>query len=42
MVIPNAMALIALYKMVVNEVNTNGKKSVGKTPNQKLYDGEEK
>ena len=38
----NAMALIALYKVVVDEVNTNGKKSVGKTPNEKLYDGVDK
>ena len=42
MVIPNVMALIALYKVVVDEVNTNGKKSVGKTPNEKLYDGVDK
>ena len=36
MVLPNVIALFALSKMVVNEVKTNGKKSVGKTPNVPL------
>lgn len=36
MVLPNVIAMFALSKMVVNEVKTNGKKSVGKTPNVPL------
>jgi AGCS family alanine or glycine:cation symporter len=36
MVFPNALALIALSGLVVTELKTNGKKSVGKTPNQAL------
>ncbi len=37
MVIPNVIALIALSKMVINEVKANGKgKSVGETPCQPL------
>ncbi len=37
MVIPNVMALIVLYKVVVEEIKTNGgKKSADKTPNEKL------
>ena len=36
MVLPNVMALAMLSKVVVNELNTNGKKNVGDTPNQPL------
>lgn len=36
MVIPNALALFMLSKVVVIELKTNGKKSVGDTPNQAL------
>ena len=36
MVIPNVIALIALSGLVVKELKINGKKSVGKTPNQAL------
>ncbi len=36
MVFPNAIALIALSGMVVNELKTNGKKSAVDTPNQPL------
>ena len=36
MVIPNVLALIALSGLVVKELKTNGKKSVGDTPNQAL------
>ncbi len=36
MVIPNVIALIALSKVVVDELKTNGKKSVGETPNEPL------
>ena len=36
MVIPNVMALFMLSKMVVTELKENGKKNVGKTPNQQL------
>ncbi len=38
MVIPNVMALIALNKVVIDELNLNGKKNVGDTPNQPLND----
>jgi AGCS family alanine or glycine:cation symporter len=36
MVLPNVLAMFALSKIVVDEVKTNGKKNVGKTPNQPL------
>lgn len=36
MVIPNVIALIALSKVVIDELKTNGKKSVGETPNEPL------
>ena len=36
MVFPNALALIALSGLVINEVKVNGKKSIGKTQNQPL------
>ncbi|MBR1968368.1 MAG: sodium:alanine symporter family protein [Clostridia bacterium] len=36
MVIPNVIALIALSKVVIDELRTNGKKSVGETPNEPL------
>ena len=36
MVLPNVLAMFALSKIVVDEIKTNGKKSVGKTPNQAL------
>ena len=36
MVLPNVLALSVLYKVVVDELKTNGKKSVEKTPNQPL------
>ncbi len=36
MVLPNALALFMLSKVVVIELKTNGKKSVGDTPNQAL------
>ncbi|MBO7344659.1 MAG: sodium:alanine symporter family protein [Clostridia bacterium] len=42
MVIPNVIALIALSGMVVNELKENGKKSIEKTPNQALYQEENK
>lgn len=38
MVIPNAIALFALSNMVIKELKENGKKSVGKTPNEPLAD----
>lgn len=38
MVIPNVMALIALNEVVIDELNLNGKKNVGDTPNQPLND----
>ncbi len=38
MVIPNVMALFVLSKMVVTELKENGKKNVGKTPNEPLND----
>lgn len=39
MVLPNVIALVALSKMVLNEVKENGgKKSAVETPNQKLSD----
>ena len=43
MVIPNVIALIALYKMVVNELKENGKgKSAVETPNVPLEGVEDK
>ena len=36
MVIPNVLALTVLNKTVINELNLNGKKNVGDTPNQPL------
>ena len=36
MVFPNALALIALSGVVINEVKTNTKRSVGETPNKPL------
>ena len=42
MVIPNAIALLALSGMVINELKENGKKSIEKTPNQALYQEENK
>ena len=36
MVLPNVLAMFALSKLVINELKTNGKKSVGKTPNVPL------
>ncbi|MBQ9734305.1 MAG: sodium:alanine symporter family protein [Clostridia bacterium] len=36
MVLPNVIALFALSGMVITELKTNGKKSVGDTPNQAL------
>jgi AGCS family alanine or glycine:cation symporter len=37
MVIPNAIALLALSSMVIKELKDHGKKSIEKTPNQALY-----
>ena len=36
MVLPNVLAMFMLSKIVVTELKTNGKKSVGNTPNQAL------
>ena len=36
MVLPNVLAMFMLSKIVVTEIKTNGKKSVGETPNQAL------
>ena len=36
MVLPNVLAMFMLSKIVVNELKTNGKKTVGDTPNQAL------
>ena len=36
MVLPNVLAMFMLSKIVVNELKTNGNKSVGDTPNQAL------
>ena len=36
MVLPNVLALFMLSKTVIDELKTNGKKSVEKTPNEPL------
>ena len=38
MVFPNVLAMFALSKIVVEEIKENGKKNVGKTPNEALND----
>ena len=38
MVFPNVLAMFVLSKLVVEEIKENGKKSVGKTPNEALND----
>ncbi len=38
MVLPNVLALFALSKIVVDELKENGKRNVGKTPNEALND----
>ena len=38
MVFPNVLAMFVLSKLVVEEIKENGKKNVGKTPNEALND----